>query len=276
MIWLLHTIFAFLLYLELDIFRNPNPTVFAVKNLRRMKKNTRITILSLLALTFLWSCEQETIYPDDNTITARAPGNGNGQGQGNGGAGNGGSDGGAAGIWEVVYDGNVITSDPAYVKVEREGGKTVILSEACGGISTALYGLNDLFTLSGLNPDCYDAHECSVWIEVRQFDRKKLPERLVARFSFTDQDAAPGDGISFAMYGTKTGDFPPTGITTISFDKWAVSFGANGGGAACERANDFFTNGIANQSMTMRLVDQDVEGDIAALCGSKDGCVDPL
>ncbi len=233
-----------------------------------MKKNITIQILTLLTIAFLWSCEQDTAKPSspDEDITFRSHNSHHNPGGGDGGGG------GSTDLWEVVYDGDIITSDLAYVKLEKNTSKYAIISEACDGISTTLYGLNNLFLLSGLN-DCFENSECSTWIHLRQFDKRKLPERLAAHFWFEDP-VAPGETIWFSMYGTMSGDFPPTGTTTVEFDKWTVRFGASSSGEPCERENDFFAEGTSNQSMSIRLVDQEAEGDAATLCAAKEpGCI---
>ena len=219
-----------------------------------MKTFTTTALLSVLTLLFLWSCEKENINPTETSsdleLTERAKGGKKG-----------GPNNDPKSTYSLEYTGPTVSSNLAYIRVTEDSGKRTKLHGFCDE-STTLYGLDDLFAV--INSSCYESTECSVNIELHQFDKKKLPHRLKASFWFND-DVSPNDPVRFIMYGTITGVFPPTEndpVTTIEFDKWAVNFGLQGQGAdpSCAKENGLLSDdGLPNQNMTLTWITDTVD-----------------
>lgn len=258
-----------------------------------MKSNTFTTVLAMLMLAFLWSCQQEVVNPTDAPIATRGhkpnhaggPGGGGG-GNGGGGNGGGGDEGGAdTSIYAVQYTGSIISSDVAYLRVTKNTGKVTELHSLCDAalgnitedtISTVLEGLNELFTYLTPPATCYDQFECSLGVTMNQFNKKQLPDRIRVTFWFEDP-SAPDGILRFVMFGTIVGEFPPTTTspTVIRMDKWVVDAQVNYDPPSpeCMHENTLFSDdGIPDQEVTIRLVDQETEGDGPALCATKAGC----
>jgi len=183
-----------------------------------MKIKTIISILSFLAIVFLWSCEKEIHLSNDlEAVPLKGkpvkpdkpdkPGNDDNEDS----------------IFEVVLDGSVINSTKTYgTEVTNNKKFDLMHTDACGYFR--IYGIGDsLVTCASHLNFCNDG------LGLRQFDKRSDPGHV--SFSLWILDGVNGNH-NFRMFGWLQDDantlFPETGDTVkVVFERW-ISSGPDG------------------------------------------------
>jgi hypothetical protein len=211
-----------------------------------MKQNTLTMSLVILAIAFFWSCNEETITPQqqidgelelrDHRPNHNPPGQGNGNEEEN------------QELFSVTYDGDLFISQEGFYRFVRNNPKYNLMgSEDCHPFRM-LSGINEILDHEFGIDDCYPDDEivfCSPFHSIRQFNKKDptLIRRVAAHFTFydytqnTNQHRLSIHGNikdmntagEYSIFPTNEGE-----VVEIILDKWRL-----GGSDNCNTAGEF-------------------------------------
>lgn len=220
-----------------------------------MKTKSIVSILSFLAVIFLWSCEKDLLTTNDTEVEVRmgngngnngngnGNGGGNGNGNGNGNGGDGDGDGDSEPLWDVIYDGTIINSTTAYGLVDVNNPKYELMqTTACGKFT-----FSGITTLDDIANDCAENFPSDYCVEgtgIRQFDLKKNPGRVANHLWILH----PNGNLNLKMFGELVGGpsiFPASGSSvTVNFETWELN------SPNCDEVTGDFVPGQASVTIT--------------------------